>query len=355
MVNGSTAPVCYKARVQDLPARIDVAIIGGGFAGCATAWALARRGVAAVVLEREPELRRFASGRGAGLGRQLAEDDHTTGLTVRGAALLRTTFAAAWTPTGGLLSFDDPAHAQAYRARAERLGVAVAEVDRAHVVRRWPAVDGLAIAAALAIDTDGVIDTGALFAMLAADARIVRGAGVVRVEPGGAGAQVVTTRGAVEARVVVDAAGAWAGATTGEPALEAYKRHLFVLEAAAPARAPFLWHLGADELYLRGDAGGTLACACDTVACPPEDPEVDPSGEPHLRARLGPAAPALGAARIVRQWAGHRSFAPDRRMRLGRDPRRPWLVWAAALGGHGATSAPAVGETVAEAVLAARS
>jgi glycine/D-amino acid oxidase-like deaminating enzyme len=39
-------------------------------------------------------------------------------------------------------------------------------------------------------------------------------------------------------------------------------------------------------------------------------------------------------------------------MRLGRDPARPWLVWAAALGGHGATASPAVGEVVAEAVLA---
>jgi glycine/D-amino acid oxidase-like deaminating enzyme len=40
-------------------------------------------------------------------------------------------------------------------------------------------------------------------------------------------------------------------------------------------------------------------------------------------------------------------------MRLGRDAERPWLVWAAGLGGHGATAAAAVGEIVAEACLAA--
>ena len=38
-------------------------------------------------------------------------------------------------------------------------------------------------------------------------------------------------------------------------------------------------------------------------------------------------------------------------MRLGRDPARPWLVWAAGLGGHGATAAGAVGEAVAEACV----
>jgi glycine/D-amino acid oxidase-like deaminating enzyme len=42
-------------------------------------------------------------------------------------------------------------------------------------------------------------------------------------------------------------------------------------------------------------------------------------------------------------------------MRLGVDPNRPWLVWAAGLGGHGATAAPAVGERVANAVVEALS
>src|SRR5690242_4023263 len=82
--------VCYKAVVTELPGRVDVAIIGAGFAGLATAWALRRRGVTnVIVLEREAELGRFASGRSAGLGRQLAEDDDTTRYTTRGAEILR--------------------------------------------------------------------------------------------------------------------------------------------------------------------------------------------------------------------------------------------------------------------------
>jgi glycine/D-amino acid oxidase-like deaminating enzyme len=337
--------------VITLPARIDVVIIGGGFAGCATARALRAQGVDAVVLEREPELGRFASGRGAGLGRQLAEDDATTALTFRGAELLRGELAATWAPTGGILSFDDAAAAERYVARAARFGVGVTVLDGAGVRARWPQLEGLAVERALLGPTDGVIDARRLLALFAAHATVVRGAAVTAVEPGGAGARVTTDRGAVEARVVVDASGAWAGRLTGDPPLAAMTRNLFVLEAAAPANAPYLWHLGAEELYVRPDAAGVLACACDETREPACDAQPSPERARELTARYARIAPALAAAPHVKQWACQRSFTPDRQMRLGRDLDRPWLVWAAALGGHGATAAAAVGERVAAAVI----
>ena len=61
----------------------------------------------------------------------------------------------------------------------------------------------------------------------------------------------------------------------------------------------------------------------------------------------------LAGAQITRRWACQRTFTDDRKMRLGRDATRPWLVWAAGLGGHGATASPAVGERVANAVVEA--
>lgn len=339
--------------MSELPPQIDVAIVGGGFAGCATAWALRQRGVEAVVLEREARLGRFASGRGAGLGRQLAEDDSTTALTVRGAARLRTELATAWSPTGGILTFEEPSRIDAYLARAARHGIAVSVLDRRAVLAHWPELESLPLIAGLSVATDGVIDTRALLAHYAAHARIVFDADVERIEASGAGARVVTTRGAIEARIVVDASGAWAGTFTGDPPLDAYKRHLFVLEARARSTAaPYLWHLGSEELYVRRDGEHLLTSACDATSGPPCDAETDPEGERGLRAVFAKAAPALARAGIVRQWACQRSFTTDRQMRLGRDPRRPWLVWAAGLGGHGATASPVVGEVVADAVLA---
>ena len=345
--------------MQEIPSSSDVAIVGAGFAGIATAWALGRRGVRAVVLEREAAPGRFASGRSAGLGRQLAEDDATSALTVRGAALLRGELAAVWQPCGGILSFDDAGLADEYSARAARLGVAALRLDRAAVRGRWPGLGGLAIAAALYVPSDGVIDVAGLLAALARGAHVECGAGVERVEPaGGPGephrrVRLTTPRGSLEARVVVDAAGAWAGGLTGDPPLASFKRHVYVVEAAAPATAgvPYLWHLGAEEHYLRGDAAGVLVSPCDASATEPADQQPEAAGELLLRARL--AGSAWHDARIARRWACQRAFAPDRRMRLGRDPARPWLVWAAGLGGHGATAAAAVGEVVAEACAAA--
>lgn len=347
--------------MYELPTTTDVAIIGGGFAGVATAWALARRGVAAVVLEGEAAPGRFASGRSAGLGRQLAEDDATSALTIRGAELLRRVFAPVWQPCGGILSFDRHAAAEAYVARAARLGVAVERVERAGVAARWPGAAELPIAAALYVPSDGVIDVGALLATFARDIAIVCEAKVTSVELGGRGIRLATSRGALEARVVVDAAGAWAGELTGDPPLESFKRHVYVLEVAG-AGAPFLWHLGADELYVRADAGGLLFSPCDATATAPADQEPDATGEAMLRARLAATGPgpgsaasasAWGDAAIVRAWACQRAFTPSRTMRLGRDAARPWLVWAAGLGGHGATASAAVGEVVADACIAA--
>jgi glycine/D-amino acid oxidase-like deaminating enzyme len=43
-----------------------------------------------------------------------------------------------------------------------------------------------------------------------------------------------------------------------------------------------------------------------------------------------------------------RTFAPDHRFVIGSDPRLSGLYWAAGLGGHGMTCAPAVGELTAQ-------
>jgi D-arginine dehydrogenase len=338
--------------VSELPASADVVIIGGGFAGTATAWALQRSGVKhVIVLEREVQIGRFASGRSAGLGRQLAEDDHTSALTVRGAALLRD--LPAWSPTGGLLSFDDDANAQLYVDRAQRLGVGV-EVGGAELVTsRWPMLADLRIVKALWVPSDGVIDVAALLQAFTAGVRVELATGVRKVEPTATGANVITTRGTIAAKVVVDAAGAWAGETTAGVSLNSFKRHVFILDAGLEAAAPWVWHLGAGEMYLRADGENVLASPCDGSPCAPGHQEPDLVGEAHLRKLLDEADSALGGMPITRRWACQRAFTEDRRMKIGRDTSRPWLVWAAGLGGHGATAAPAVGEAAAAAVVAA--
>ncbi|HUS28235.1 MAG TPA: FAD-dependent oxidoreductase [Kofleriaceae bacterium] len=338
--------------MPELVANVDVAIIGGGFAGMATAWALRRLGITnTIVLERENELARYASGRSAGLGRQLAEDNDTTALTVRGAALMKD-MPGVWTPSGGLLTFDDPANAEAYSVRAVRFGIAAEMVDRAFVAERWPVLADMRLSRALWVPGDGTIDVAGLLRTYGEGIHVMLGAGLERIEQSETGGpRLVTPKGTVTARVVVDAAGAWAGEITGGEPLTSFKRHIFILDADVHAAAPWLWHLGTTEMYMRPDGDGVLASPCDVAPSQPGHQAPDLVGEAHLRRVLDGADSSLATAPITRRWACQRSFTENRKMRLGRDSTRPWLVWAAGLGGHGATASPAVGETVAGEVV----
>ena len=334
--------------MTQLPRSIDVAIVGGGFAGMATAWWLARQGVTdLIVLEREAELGRYASGRSAGLGRQIAEDELLTGLTVTGAAHLRTHFPQVWRETGGILTFDSIDDARHYAARAQRMGVTTSRIDRDEVLQHWPQLEHVDILAVLHVPSDGIIDIQALLAAYADGIRVIRETVVERIIATEPGATLLTSRGTFVARVVVDASGAWAGRTTGDAVLASFKRHVYVLEAAAPTDAPFLWHLGQSELYVRAIDDRILISPCDATHTEPGDQHPDDDGEALMRSRV--KSSPLADTPIARAWACQRTFPPVGPfvMKLERDQKRPWLVWAAGLGGHGATASAAVGEIVA--------
>jgi D-arginine dehydrogenase len=351
--------------VDPLPSGCDVAIVGSGFAGAATAWWLARRGVTdVVVLEREPSPGRHASGRGAGMGRQITEDDATTALTVRGARQLRGELpgpwpdGAPWVASGSFLTFADEVALAAHRARAGRFGVACEPVELSAVTARWPQLAGLPARGALWFPDDGLIRVGALLAGLVAGARAGGARVVVDCEvgdvraAGGGDVELATSRGRLRTRTVVDAAGAWAGLLAvrwgaGDGGLVPWKRHLSIVDAAVPAAAPFVWHVAPGEIYVRPDADGTLVSPCDASPSHPHAPGPDPDAVDRLHQRLRTAAPPLAAAPVVRTWACLRTFTRDGAPRIGLDPERPWLCWVAGLGGHGGTAALAIGEDAA--------
>ena len=55
--------------------------------------------------------------------------------------------------------------------------------------------------------------------------------------------------------------------------------------------------------------------------------------------------------RITANWAGLRTFAPDRTLVLGPAPQDPSFVWSAGQGGYGFQTAPAASQLVADLTL----
>lgn len=343
--------------MDELPTHARFAIIGGGFAGLATAWALGEAGVDdVVVLERESRLAAHASSHNAAMCRALAEDDAWTALTAAGAAWLRDPppgFAdrPLVDDRGALLLTETPTPLLALAARHALRAEAM---TAAEVAARWPELERPG--GGLWCPDDGCIDLDALTAGFARairrrGGRCVVDAGVTAIAGAGP-TTVTTTRGAVVAEAVIAAGGAWSS-PLGQLAgltrrFTPRKRHLFALRLDLGA-GPIVWRVDDDEWYLRPSPEGALASACDHTAAVPGDVEVDAAVRATLRARL-PAH--LASAPIERAWACQRTYSDDGPPTIGWDPRRPGWCWVAGLGGHGVTACAEVGRRAAAAILA---
>lgn len=341
-----------------------IAIVGGGYAGAATAWALSRRGHGAEVVLLEGELKpaAHASGLNAGLvGPLLDKDEAMASMSVRGAHLLSQHLGL--TTCGSVRLVAGETEAAELAERAGRHGITVRVEPTSVVAKQLPLVAGAPTPVAVRCDADGKIDPVALAERYLAQAReagvsVLTGARVTSIaDTGGRVTRVETTRGGFDVEMLVDAAGAWAGqvallAGLGDLGLVSYRRHLYVtgpIDVVDPSW-PWVWDL-AHDLYVRVDGKKLTLCVCDQEIHPPGPPAVSTAVEADLRAKLPLVFPALKTVTIEGSRACLRTFAPDRRFVVGPDPRLGGFFWVAGLGGSGATAGAAIGELAADLIL----
>lgn len=340
-------------------------IVGAGFAGAATAWALARAGLGpGVILEQEPSFGAHASGRNAALVKLSESDPFVRTLVKRSLKAIRSLESAGERlvkPTGGLAlaSSDASVHEldTVQRALASD-GVRSRLLSRELACRELPFLDLFHFQGALWSADDGVADIHALLTRYLAEAR--EGGFTLRtntrveelIVEAGSAAGVRTDAGeTIRADVVVDGTGAWAG-RLGRPSaplpLTALRRHLFVSAAVDFVRGdlPFTWleDLG---LYFRPEGDGLLLSPCDETAMPAGLPSTDPAAAELLAEKLAAAAPRLADLAIRRSWACLRTFTPDRRPLVGYDAQIPALFHVSGLGGFGMMCSAAIGELAA--------
>ena len=353
----------------------DVVIVGGGCMGASVAYHLARLGVTDVVLvEREQMLGTGSTGRNAGGVRHQFSNEANIRLSLESIALLERFADEVGQPIdfhqdGYLFLLARDSSVDTFRrnvALQRSLGVEVQWLDAGEAERLAPGLDAAGVAGATFCARDGIADPngvtmGFAKAAQAAGVEVARDTEVtgVRVERGRI-AGVETTRGTIETRKVVNAAGPHArriGRMAGvDVPVEPYRRHIFI--AAAPA-GEAAWRVPASRImvidfdttfYFHREGAGLLFGMGDPDETPTFDTTVQWDFLPQVIDVAVQRLPALADASISHAWAGLYEVTPDANPIIGPAPGVDGLFLINGFSGHGFQHSPAAGRILADVI-----
>jgi len=333
----------------------DFLIIGGGIAGISAAARLAELG-SVTVLEAEDALGYHTSGRSAAMFEENYGSVSTVALNRASKRYLETEDGGVLSPRG-LLLVGSSCNETAFEADMKSLGLDEISVDDA--LKLVPILDPSAVTRAAYHDAARDIDTDLLLQNFARTARragtqIMTGACVTGIARDTGGWTVVTTHGDHGGRILINAAGAWADhvaamAGIAPVGLTPFRRSVARIPAPAGydvSNWPMLFGPG-ETWYAKPDAGKLLVSPADEDPTEPHDAWADDMVLATGIARFE-AVVTETVTRMESNWAGLRTFAPDRCLVIGHDCAEPGFFWLAGQGGCGMQSAPAASRLVAD-------
>jgi D-arginine dehydrogenase len=343
--------------------RCDVLIVGAGIAGSSLAFELAaQRDV--VLLEREAQPGYHSTGRSA------AMLSATYGAPPV-QALARASYGFLKSPPPGfaetaLLS----ARGMLQLARQDQLAAleaahsaAVRRLDRAAVCDLVPLLDPAYVAGGLLEADATAIDVAALHGGylrgVRRQGRLITDAEVTAIARTAGGWRIESTGGVFCARVLVDAAGAWADELARMAGVAPIglvpKRRTAILLEPPDGLDPSSWPMVIDldeRFYIKPEGGLLLVSPADETPVAPCDVQPEEIDVAHAVARYEEAT-GRTVRRIGHRWAGLRSFVADHLPVVGPDPEAPDFVWLAGQGGAGIMTAPALARIAAAQITGA--
>ncbi len=353
--------------------------------GASVAYHLARRGITDVVLvEREALLATASTGRNAGGVRHQFSHEANIRLSIESIALLErfeevVGFPIDFHRDGYLFLLSTESSVEEFRrsvALQRGLGVEVDWLDAEQAGHLAPGLDVRGVLAATFCARDGIADPNGVtqgFARAAQQAgvEVYRDTEVQALEVrGGRIAAVRTSRGRIETRTVVNAAGAWAGLVGSMAGIDIpvrpLRRHIFI------AQPP-----GTDGWVRAGDGGAIERVAPDTrvmvidfdtsfyfhreganvlfgMGDPHEAYGFDTTVRWDLLGEVVEVAvrrlPVLAETSVSHAWAGLYEMTPDAMPIIGPVSSLEGFFVIAGFSGHGFQHSPAAGRVLADAI-----
>jgi sarcosine oxidase subunit beta len=175
-------------------------------------------------------------------------------------------------------------------------------------------------------------------------------------------AGVETTRGVIDTRVVVNAAGPWAAAVARmagvELPVEPLRRQLVPTEPfdLLPARFPMVIDMSTG-FHFRREGKGILMAWNDPEETPGFKMDFEPSFVETILTHAASRVPVLAEAQVNprRAWAGLYEMTPDHHAIIGPSPEVKGLFFANGFSGHGVMHSPASGRITSDLILHGRS
>jgi sarcosine oxidase subunit beta len=356
----------------------DVVIVGGGIVGSSVAYHLTERGCSNVlVLEREAHQGLGSTGKSMGGVRAQFATKVNIQMSLYSIPFLAsfeelTGHPSSYRPQGYLFVASSERHLEylrANRARQVELGFNRAALlepeDVLHIVPQLRADD---VVGGSFCSTDGFVDPYSVMNGFSAravgrGARIEKGVEVTGILCDGSGVVgVETTRGRVQTRTVVNAAGAWAAQVARMASVqlpvEPLRRMLVPTEPFPQIahQAPMTIDM-ATGFHFRPEALGLLLAWNDPEEKPGFKTNFDSAFVEKILLCAVKRVPCFEDLQVnpARGWAGLYEMTPDHHAILGPVPQVPGLFLANGFSGHGVMHSPATGRILADLILEGRS
>ena len=351
----------------------EVAILGGGIVGSSIAYHLVEAGCKDIlVIERESSQGKGSTGKSMGGVRA----QFSTPVNIQ-MSLYSIPFYAAfeerlghpcdYRPQGYLFFATSDKHLAYLRSNQEKqiaLGLKnVGMMSAEEIAIQFPQMRAGDILGGSFCSTDGFVDPysamiGFMTAATEQGARLWKNAAVTSIQRTGKTFEIETTYGAVSAKHVVNAAGAWAASIAKMVGVnlpvEPLRRMLVPTEPfdQFPHSAPMIIDMS-NGFHFRPEARGFLLAWNDPEESPGYKTDFEPSFIEKILTRAADRVPVFEnlAVNPKRAWAGLYEMTPDHHPILGEVPEVPGFFCANGFSGHGVMHAPATGKILADLIL----